>query len=78
MKILRSGVSIKNPESATIEKDDVLIVNINADNILKFKSQFNLLILPDVKMSQQELEGDNHILVEAIITQNSNLIGKTF
>ena len=77
MKILRSGVSIKNPESATIEKDDVLIVNINADNILKFKSQFNLLILPDVKMSQQELEGDNHILVEAIITQNSNLIGKT-
>ena len=77
MKILRSGVSIKNPESTTIEKDDVLIVNINADNILKFKSQFNLLILPDVKMSQQELEGDNHILVEAIITQNSNLIGKT-
>ena len=77
MKILRSGVSIKNPESATIEQDDVLIVNINADNILKFKSQFNLLILPDVKMSQQELEGDNHILVEAIITQNSNLIGKT-
>ena len=77
MKILRSGISIKNPESATIEQDDVLIVNINADNILKFKSQFNLLILPDVKMSQQELEGDNHILVEAIITQNSNLIGKT-
>ena len=77
MKILRSGVSIKNPESVTIEQDDVLIVNINADNILKFKSQFNLLILPDVKMSQQELEGDNHILVEAIITQNSNLIGKT-
>ena len=77
MKILRSGVSIKNPESVTIQQDDVLIVNINADNILKFKSQFSLLILPDVKMSQQELEGDNHILVEAIITQNSNLIGKT-
>ena len=35
------------------------------------------MILPDVKMSQEELEGDNHILVEAIITQHSSLIGKT-
>ena len=77
VKILRSGESIKNPESAKILEDDVLIVNINAGNILKFKSQFNLLILPDVKMSQEELEGDNHILVEAIITHHSSLIGKT-
>ncbi len=78
VKIIRDKKDItSNIENIEILKDDVVIVRLNADNILKFKSTFNLLILPDVKMSQSELEGDNHVIVEAIITQQSNLIGKT-
>tara|TARA_A100001011_G_scaffold344102_1_gene378911 strand:- start:583 stop:2511 length:1929 start_codon:yes stop_codon:yes gene_type:complete len=79
VRIIRQKKDIvtQNIHSVKILEDDVIIIRINADNILKFKSYFNLLILPDVKMSQQELEGENHVIVEAIITQQSSLIGKT-
>ena len=78
VKIIRNKESIlEDIENLDIIKDDIIIVRLNADNIIKFKSHCNILILPDVKMSQEELEADNHVLVEAIITQQSNLIGKT-
>ena len=78
VKIIRNKESIlEDIENLDIIKDDIIIVRLNADNIIKFKSHCNILILPDVKMSQDELEADNHVLVEAIITQQSNLIGKT-
>ena len=78
VKIIRNKESILDDiENLDIIKDDIIIVRLNADNIIKFKSHCNILILPDVKMSQDELEADNHVLVEAIITQQSNLIGKT-
>ena len=78
VKIIRNKRSIlANIEDTKILVDDIVIIRINADNILKFKSHYNLLILPDMKMSQSELEGDNHVIVEAIITQQSTLIGKT-
>ena len=78
VKIIRNKESIlEDIENLDIIKDDIIIVRLNADNIIKFKSHCNILILPDVKMSQHELEADNHVLVEAIITQQSNLIGKT-
>ena len=62
---------LEDIESIEFLEGDVLIVQINADYILKFKSHYNLLILPDIKMSQAELEGDNHVIVEAIINQQS-------
>ncbi len=78
VKIIRNKDSITdNIDNIEILDEDVLIVRVNADNIIKFKSHYNLLILPDVKMSQSELEGDNHVIVEAIITQESSLVGKT-
>ncbi len=78
VKIIRNKESIlEDIENLDIIKDDIIIVRLNADNIIKFKSHCNILILPDVKMTQDELEADNHVLVEAIITQQSNLIGKT-
>ena len=78
VKIIRDKKSIQNDiENIEILLNDVIIVRLNADNILKFKSHCNILILPDIKMSQSELEGDNHVLVEAIVTQQSSLVGKT-
>jgi len=78
VKIIRNKESIlEDIENLEILSDDVIIVRLNADNILKFKSHCNILILPDIKMTQDELEGDNHVLIEAIITQQSSLIGKT-
>ena len=81
VKIIRDKGSISEDheiiENMEIVANDIIIVRLNADNIIKFKSHCNILILPDVKMTQEELEGDNHVIVEAIITNQSNLIGKT-
>lgn len=78
VRIIRDGsYDLDDIESIKFLEHDVLIVQINADDILKFKSNCGLLILPDIKMSQDELEGDNHVIVEAIINQQSPLVGKT-
>ena len=37
----------------------------------------NISLLSDIKMNQEELEGKDHVLVEAIITEQSSIIGKT-
>lgn len=77
VKIIRGKQEIIDDiEKVEILDGDVMLIRVNADNILKFKSHCNILILPDIKMSQEELEGDNHVIVEAIITNESNLIGK--
>ena len=78
VRIIRDGNNdLDDIESVKFLEHDVLIVQINADNILKFKNHCNLLILPDIKMSQSELEGENHVIVEAIVNHQSSLIGKT-
>ena len=44
-------------------KGDVLLVQINLKDIVKFKDDLELLMLSDVKMSQDELAGKNHVFV---------------
>ncbi len=56
---------------------DILLVRLDVGDILRFKEEMGLLLLSDVKMTQQELSGKNHVLVETIISHNSSLIGKT-
>jgi di/tricarboxylate transporter len=45
--------------------------------MLKFKDDMNVLLLSDVKMNQKELSGQNHVIVEGLVSQQSALIGKT-
>jgi len=56
---------------------DLLLVRLDVEDILRFKEELGLLLLSDIKLTQQELSGKNHVLVETIIGQNSSLIGKT-
>ena len=56
---------------------DVLLVRLEIEDIIRFKEEMGLLLLSDVKLTQQELSGKNHVLVETIVSQNSSLIGKT-
>ena len=62
---------------AIIRKDDILLIQINIKDIMAFKKDLNLLLLSDIKLSQRELLGNNHVLIEGLISQNSNIIGKT-
>lgn len=78
IKILREGKAYSvNLNAHVIRKDDVFLVQINVQNLIKFKNSMGVSLLSDIKMNQQELEGENHVLVEAIITQQSSLIDST-
>ena len=78
LKIIRDKEEIiKNIKNIKLRNDDILIMQINIKDIIKFKNEYNLLLLSDVKLSQSELTGSNYVIVEGLIPQNSSLIGKT-
>ena len=77
-KIIRKDEHFRfNLRSVIIQEDDIFLVQINVNDIMRLKNDLNLLLLSDVKMSQQELAGKNHVLVEGLVTMQSNMIGKT-
>ncbi len=77
-KIIRENQElIYNLNSAILYEDDIIIGQIGLDNLIIFKDQFGILLLPDVKMNQSELMGDNFILVEGLIPHQSSIIDKT-
>jgi len=67
----------KRINTLSIQKGDILLAHIGVDDLMKFSEEMNMLLLSDVKMTQQELTGRNHVIVEAIISQHSNMIGKS-
>ena len=78
LKIIRKNKEIvENLKHTRLVVDDVIIMQINIKDIMKFRERYNVHILSDVKMSQEELAGSNLVIVEGLIPQNSHLIGKT-
>jgi di/tricarboxylate transporter len=78
VKIIRNKVSLSiSLNDVIIRRDDILLVQINVNDIIKFKKDLALLLLSDIKLSQNELTGNNHVLIEGLISQNSSIIGKT-
>ena len=78
IKIIRGEKILSiNLNDFTIRVGDVFLVQINVENLIKFKNDMNISLLSDIKMNQEELEGKDHVLVEAIITEQSSIIGKT-
>ena len=76
--IIRDQVRYRyNLNTIHFKKDDVVLVQINIKDIISLKEKYNLLLLSDVKMTQEELSGKNHVLVECLLPQESHLIGKT-
>ena len=77
-KIIREDQElIYNLNSAIIQEDDVIIGQIQLEEIIRFKDNYKVLLLSDVKMNQNELVGQNFILVEGLISHQSYIIGKT-
>ena len=71
-KIIRTNSNFKS-ELSSIEicSGDIFILHIDVKNMLRFRDEMNVKLLADVKMSQQELTGENHIVVEGMSTVNS-------
>ena len=77
-KIIREDQElIYNLNSAVLYEGDVVIGQINLGDLIRFKENLNILLLSDVKMNQNELMGENFILVEGLINHQSSIIGKT-
>tara|TARA_B100002051_G_scaffold276514_1_gene325197 strand:- start:5481 stop:7469 length:1989 start_codon:yes stop_codon:yes gene_type:complete len=77
-KIIREDQElIYNLNSAILNEGDVIIGHINLGDLIRFKEEMKILLLPDVKMNQNELMGENFILVEGLIPHQSSIIDKT-
>ena len=78
LDVLRGGEIItSNLRSLVLKQEDVLFVKGSFDNFQRLKEIENLSLLTDVKLTQEELEQEDHILAECLITDNSELIGQT-
>ena len=60
-----------------IKPGDIFVAQVSVANMVKFRDEMKVLLLTDVKMSEDELAGKNHVIVEGLIPIDSNLIGKT-
>ena len=77
LDVLRGGnIITSNLRSLILKQDDVLFVKGSFENFQRLKEIENLALLTDEKLTQEELEQEDHILAECLITDNSELIGQ--
>ncbi len=67
----------QNLRNFVLEEGDILLVRGTLENFMTFRDQEKLLLLTDIKMDQSELMGEESTIVEGLVTQNSQVIGKT-
>ena len=76
LDVLRNGEIINsNLRNMVIQEDDILFVKGSFDNFQRLKEIENLVMLADEKLTQYELEQEDNILAECLVTDNSELIG---
>ena len=77
-KIIRGEEQFRfSLKSLQIKEGDIFVVQVHVNELLKFRDDMNVLLLSDVKMSQLELAGKNHVIVEGLIPLGSRLIGQS-
>ena len=78
LDVLRGGEIItSNLRSLVLKQEDILFVKGSFDNFQRLKEIEKLSLLIDEKLTQEELEQEDNILAECLITDNSELIGQT-
>jgi di/tricarboxylate transporter len=78
LDIIREGEVIsKNIRNTIIHPGDVLFVRGSLENFLRMKEVEKVTMLTDEKLTQAELIHDDNTLVECLLTQQSELVGKS-
>ena len=78
LDILRDGKLISNNIRDTfIHPEDILFVRGSLENFLRMKEVEKVTMLTDEKLTQDELIHDDNTLVECLITNQTDLVGKS-
>ena len=78
LDIIREGEVIsKNIRNTIIHPGDVLFVRGSLENFLRMKEVEKVTMLTDEKLTQAELIHDDNTLVECLLTQRADLVGKS-
>ena len=64
------------PDRVVIEAGDLFIVQAELDDLLKLRSQ-KVSLLPDVKLSPEELASNGLVTAELLVRPRSSMVGKT-
>ena len=76
LDILRDEKMItSNIRQTTLKAGDILFVRGTLDNFLSMKEVEKITLLTDEKLTQQELEQQDNVLVECLLTEQSDLVG---
>jgi di/tricarboxylate transporter len=60
-----------------LKLDDILFVRGTLENFLRMKEIEKVTMLTDEKLTQEELEKEDNVLVETIVTDNAELVGQS-
>ena len=78
LDILRDNKMITNMIRLTkLKEGDVLFVRGTLENFLRMKEVEKVALLTDEKLTQEELEQEDKVVVECLITDKSDLVGKS-
>ena len=78
LDILRDGKLIsKNIRDTIIYPEDILFVRGSLENFLRMKEVEKVTMLTDEKLTQDELIHDDNTLVECLLTNQTDLVGKS-
>ena len=76
LDILRDEKMItSNIRQTTLKAGDILFVRGTLNNFLSMKEVEKITLLTDEKLTQQELETQDNVLVECLLTEKSDLVG---
>ena len=78
LDILRDGKMITNMIRLTrLREGDILFVRGTLENFLRMKEVEKVALLTDEKLTQEELEQEDNVVVECLITDKSDMVGKS-
>ncbi len=78
LDILRDKKMITtNIRRTKLKVGDILFVRGTLDNFLRMKEVEKITLLTDEKLTQQELEQEENVLVECLLTDQSDLVGRS-
>ena len=60
-----------------IEAGDILFVKGSVESFLRMKEVEKIFLLTDEKLTQKELEQEDNVLMECMLTDKSDIVGKT-